>query len=126
MEHAGTRFKTRGIDDEGACANFVEIEQILCLCQPGRQPALTSLVQVRRAPLGCVVKRGEKERGEGGREMIEAKEMMEAKESGERRETRSGQGGREQRGRAEEGSGEVCGGEKRLRMKAKRGKRTGG
>ncbi|KAL3898040.1 MAG: hypothetical protein SGPRY_012925 [Prymnesium sp.] len=104
VEHAGTRFKTRGIDDEGACANFVEIEQILCLCQPGRQPALTSLVQVRRAPLGCVVGRGEKWRREGGREMIAAKEMMEAKESGERREKEwrgRWQGGREQRGRAE-------------------------
>jgi len=47
VEHAGTRFKTRGIDDDGACANFVETEQILCLSGGGKPPELTSLVQAR-------------------------------------------------------------------------------
>ena len=27
-EHAGTRFKTRGLNDAGAAANFVETEQV--------------------------------------------------------------------------------------------------
>ena len=30
-EHAGTRFKTRGLNDAGAAANFVETEQVLHL-----------------------------------------------------------------------------------------------
>ena len=46
-EHAGTRFKTRGIDDDGACANFVETEQIICLSQSGQKRVVASLVQAR-------------------------------------------------------------------------------
>lgn len=44
-EHAGTRFKTRGINDLGAAANFLEIEQILHM--KGKRSAVTALVQVR-------------------------------------------------------------------------------
>ena len=44
-EHAGTRFKTRGLNDGGAAANFVEIEQILHM--RAKKAAATALVQVR-------------------------------------------------------------------------------
>eukprot|EP00900_Chrysochromulina_parva_P000433 jgi/Chrpa1/10390/Chrysochromulina_OHIO_Genome00020297-RA len=44
-EHAGTRLKTRGINDSGAAANCVELEQILHMKL--RRQAVTSLVQIR-------------------------------------------------------------------------------
>ena len=44
-EHAGTRFKTRGLNDAGAAANFVETEQVLHV--QGNKGAVSSLVQVR-------------------------------------------------------------------------------
>ena len=46
-EHAGTRLKARGINDDGACANFVESEQILCLSLQSGQWVASSLVQAR-------------------------------------------------------------------------------
>ena len=45
-EHAGTRFKTRGLDDAGSAANFVEIEQVMHISS--RRSAVTALVQARQ------------------------------------------------------------------------------
>ena len=53
-EHPGTRFKARGIDDSGACANFIESEQRVQLLvqRPPRAWAIASFVQLRgSAPL---------------------------------------------------------------------------
>ena len=53
-EHAGTRFKARGMDDVGSCANFVESEQRMQLIvrYPYDTWAVASLVQLRgSAPL---------------------------------------------------------------------------
>ena len=44
-EHAGTRVKARGVNDDGAAANFVETEQVLHV--QGNKGAVSSLVQVR-------------------------------------------------------------------------------
>lgn len=53
-EHAGTRLKTRGLNDEGAAANFVESEQVLHLSARGgggsggaTASACSAFVQVR-------------------------------------------------------------------------------
>ena len=52
-EHAGTRFKARGINDDGHTANYVETEQSLRFeLRGGAEGAMASLVQVRgSAPL---------------------------------------------------------------------------
>ena len=51
VEHAGTRFKTRGVNDDGGAANFVEIEQLVHV-QTAHASACSSFVQVRgSAPL---------------------------------------------------------------------------
>jgi len=52
-EHAGTRFKARGINDDGHTANYVETEQSLRFeLRGGVEGAMASLVQVRgSAPL---------------------------------------------------------------------------
>lgn len=44
-EHAGTRLKTRGLNDDGAAANCVETEQILHL--QAKRSAVTAFVQIR-------------------------------------------------------------------------------
>ena len=45
-EHAGTRFKTRGLNDAGGAANFVETEQLLHMTTP-RASACAAYVLLR-------------------------------------------------------------------------------
>ena len=46
-EHAGTRVKARGVNDDGAAANFVETEQLVLLRRDGGAGGLLALVQTR-------------------------------------------------------------------------------